>query len=112
MQQLTEILHMAAADPDWPFDDPQNVAVFTVHQIIRGEHIVDYVAHDDDDGAWQFLNRAVDFKMADAMLVGLSEMVKFDSSLRELWDLPYGWCAWREGKGQPWHRARKESEEE
>ncbi|MDX8443424.1 hypothetical protein [Mesorhizobium australafricanum] len=105
-------LHMTAADPDWPFDDPPNVAVFTIHQIIRGEHIVDYVAHDDDDGAWQFLNRAVDFKMADAMLVGLSEMVKFDSSLRELWDLPYGWCAWREGKGQPWHRARKEPEEE
>ena len=76
---------MTAADPDWPFDDPPNVAVITIRQIIRGEHIVDYVAHDDDDGAWQFLNRAVNFKMADAMLVGLSEMVKFDSSLRELW---------------------------
>lgn len=70
---------------------------------------MDYVAHDDDDGAWQFLNRAVGFKMADAMLVGLAEMVKFDSSLRELWDLPYGWCAWREAKGQPWQRARKEA---
>jgi len=99
---------MTAADPDWPFDDPPNVAVFTIHQIIRGKHIVDYVAHDDDDGAWQFLNRAVDFKMADAMLVGLSEMVKFDSSLRELWDLPYGWCAWREARDKSWHRARKE----
>lgn len=105
-------LHMTAADPDWPFDDPPNVAVFTIHQIIRGEHIVDYVAHDDDDGAWQFLNRAVDFKMADAMLVGLSEMVKRDNSLRELWDLPYGWCAWRESKDQPWHKARKEPEAE
>ena len=48
--------------------------------------------------------------MADAMLVGLSKMVKLDSSLGELWDLPYGWCAWREARGQPWHRARKEPE--
>jgi len=99
-------------DPDWPFDDPPTVAVFTIHQIIRGDKIVDYVTHDDDDGAWQFLNRAVGFQMADAMLVGLSEMLKFDSSLRDLWDLPYGWCAWREAKGQPWQRSRKEPEAE
>jgi hypothetical protein len=92
------------------FDDPPNVAVFTIRQIVVGEHIVDYVAHDDDDGAWQFLSRSVDFKMADAMLVGLSEMVKRDSSLRELWNLPYGWCAWREAKGRPWHRDKKEPE--
>ena len=97
-------------DSDWPFDDPPNVAVFTTRQIISGEHLIDYVAHDDDDGAWQFLNRGVDFEMADAMLVGLSKMVKLDSSLGELWDLPYGWCAWREARGQPWHRARKEPE--
>ncbi|RWM17261.1 hypothetical protein [Mesorhizobium sp.] len=97
--------------PDWPFDDPPNVAVFTTRQVMRGEHIIDYVVHDDDDGAWQFLNRAVDFKMANAMLVGLSEMVKRDNSLRELWDLPYGWHAWREGKGQPWHRAKQERED-
>ncbi|MDX8515595.1 hypothetical protein [Mesorhizobium captivum] len=97
-------------DPDWPFDDPPNVAVFTTRQVMKGEHIIDYVVHDDDDGAWQFLNRAVDFDMANAMLVGLSEMVKRDSSLRELWGLPYGWFAWREGKGQPWYRAQMEQE--
>jgi hypothetical protein len=97
-------------DSDWPFDDPPNVAVFTTRQIMKGERIIDYVLHDDDDGAWQFLNRADDFEMANAMLVGLSEMVERDNSLRELWDHPYGWCAWREGKGLPWHRGKEEPE--
>ena len=101
---------MTTIDPDWPFDDPPNVAVFMTRQIVRGEHIVDHVAHDDDDGAWQFLNRAIDFEMGNAMLVGLSEMVKRDSSLRKLWDISFGWCAWREGRGMPWHRGKKEPE--
>ena len=37
---------MTTIDPDWPFDDPPNVAVFMTRQIVRGEHIVDHVAHD------------------------------------------------------------------
>ena len=40
---------------DWPFDDPKNVATFTVHQIARDRNPILRVTHDSEDGAWQFL---------------------------------------------------------
>lgn len=38
----------------WPFEDPQNVAVFTVRSILDGDDWIYYVTHDEEDGAWQF----------------------------------------------------------
>ena len=40
---------------DWPFADPPNVVSITVRQVVdRGEPIL-LVAHDAEDGGWQFL---------------------------------------------------------
>ena len=89
---------------NWPFADPPNVATFTVRQIIDREHPILMVCHDDDDGSWQFLTgNAID--MADAMLVGLQEMVRRDPSLSQLADLPLGWKAWRNNSNETWQRA-------
>jgi hypothetical protein len=90
-------------DDDWPFDQPRNCAVVTLRSIIfEGEPIL-YVSHDANDNGWQFLDgRPVD--MANAALVGLGTIVRHDTSLLELADLPPGWSARRPSKDSPWQR--------
>lgn len=39
---------------NWPFTDPQNLAVFTVRSIWESGKPILYVYHDGGDGAWQF----------------------------------------------------------
>jgi hypothetical protein len=96
---------------NWPFADPPDVASITVRQIVREGHPVLLVAHDADDGSWQFLTGGA-FDVADGMVVSLQGMVERDSSLAELADLPLGWQAWREQRGSPWQRGPSESAED
>ena len=92
---------------DWPFSDPQNVAVFTIGDILSESSPILYVTHDIDDGAWQFLpDSGAD--MSKAKVVALKEIVRLDSSICELADLPLGWVATRQGKSTPWTRAKKD----
>jgi hypothetical protein len=92
---------------DWPFDDPENTAVFCLARILRGTCPLLLVTHDEEDGSWQFLDGEHVFE-EEAVLVSLGGMVQFDPSLRELADLPLGWYAWRPGPDQPWQRAQGE----
>lgn len=98
---------------DWPFEDPENVAVFTLGRIVRGEALILLVTHDEDDGGWQFLDGG-EVAVADAALVSLREMARIDPGILELADLPVGWVAERAGPGEPWQRspARDEGERE
>lgn len=89
---------------DWPFDDPPNVAVFTVRSIVEGGLPILLVTHDEDDGAWQFHDGSDQPRDEDAMIVGLREMLDHDATIAELADLPYGWIAWRAAPDQPWQR--------
>lgn len=91
---------------DWPFDDPENVVSMTVRQITHGGQPILYVAHDADDGMWQFLTGGP-VQMADAMIVALREVYDIDPSISELADLPLGWTAERSAPGQPWRRSSR-----
>jgi len=96
---------------NWPFDDPPNVASITVRQIVHGGEPIRLVAHDAEDGGWQFLTgEAVD--VADAMLVSLASIVRRDPSIAELANLPRGWRASRAAVGHPWQRSPVEPEAE
>ncbi|RPI61048.1 MAG: hypothetical protein EHM48_06260 [Planctomycetaceae bacterium] len=90
-------------DQDWPFADPKNLAVFTVRQIMRNGKPILRVSHDDDDGAWQFLQWGTPEKR-DAMIVTLEEIVQNDSTICEPADLPLGWRAWRRNMDDMWQR--------
>jgi hypothetical protein len=96
---------------DWPFDDPPNVATFTVRQIVDGGEPILLVAHDAEDGGWQFLTGGP-ISMSDAMLVSLAEIVRRDPSVVELADLPLGWEASRMALGASWERVRAVATEE
>ncbi len=92
-------------DNNWPFDDPLNVAVFTVRSILKQGKPILYVSHDEDDGAWQF-HTGREPKEEESSIVALKSIVKIDESIKELADLPYGWCAWRESVNDPWKREK------
>jgi hypothetical protein len=94
---------------NWPFDDPKNVAVFTVRQIARDGNPILRVTHDSEDGAWQFLEWGTP-REEDAMIVGLEEMARIDPSILELADLPIGWRAIRPSPTEPWQRERNSNE--
>lgn len=95
------------SDPDWPFDQAQNCATFTLRSIIFDGHPILHVSHDIDDHSWQFLDdKPVD--MANAALVALSTIVKHDSSVLEIADLPPGWIAIRDSVRSPWRRVPRE----
>jgi hypothetical protein len=53
------------------------------------------------DGGWQCIDGG-DSDEEDAIVVGLSEIVRFESIVGELADLPLGWYAWRNAVGEPW----------
>ena len=95
---------------DWPFSDPKNVATITLRQILEDGRPILYVSRDAEDGCWQFMDGGDNPDVKDGRVVSLSCIVEQDPSLRELADLPLGWCAWREHVDAPWQRAPKADE--
>ncbi|MDP9174329.1 MAG: DUF2185 domain-containing protein [Planctomycetota bacterium] len=88
----------------FPFNEPGNVAVFTLKTIVFGGDPILHVTHDSDDSTWQFLGGG-DAEEANAALISLSEILSLDPTIAELADLPLGWHAWRRSKNEPWQRA-------
>ena len=64
-----------------------------------------YVSHDADDGAWQYLGDRM-VEGGGPVLVCLQHPVERDPSLKELADLPVGWCAERAAPSEPWSRLK------
>jgi hypothetical protein len=93
---MSAILH-------WPFQDPQNVAVFTTKQVVKERKPILFVTHDADDGAWQFHSGDM-ARDEDAMILALSEIVEIDPTITELADLPLGYKASRTSLSSSWKR--------
>ena len=91
---------------DWPFQEPADLAVIVNWRIVRKGEWIAYASHCADDFGWQFhTNDPGPPQMRDAFVVGLGEIVQLDPTIKDQADLPVGWCAWRESKDSPWHRA-------
>jgi hypothetical protein len=88
------------------FSEPPNLAVITTKRVLEGAPIV-LVAHDEDDGGWQFLCGTTN-DPADGRVVSLAGIVSGDPSVEELADLPVGWQASRAKLGDPWVRAKQD----
>jgi hypothetical protein len=87
----------------WPFADPENLATFTVEDVLTGTKPILYVSHDVSDGGWQFLT-GEDLSESTPKLVCLADVVGLEPAIRELADLRLGWYAEREAPGAPWQR--------
>ncbi|MBC8868871.1 MAG: hypothetical protein H8E44_05610 [Planctomycetes bacterium] len=90
---------------DWPFEDVPNLAVITLTRITDGSNPILYVVH-DEDGDWQFLDGG-DVSEEDAEMASLKRVVELDPTIKELADLPSGWCAEREAVGKTWQRFQR-----
>jgi hypothetical protein len=98
----------AANDPesslhDWKFNDPPHTGVFTTKRVMSGDDPVTRVFHDVEDGAWQF-HGPDESKPEDLAYVCFHHIVDNDTTIKDLADLPVGWCAWRENVKAPWVR--------
>jgi len=85
------------------FKEPENTAVFTTKFVIVDKKDITTVYHDKEDGAWQFMSEGHfdDFSTV-AKLVGLGQIVKIDSTLTQVADMPRGYFAHRKSKGEKW----------
>ena len=92
---------------EWPFEAPRNTAVITTVRVTDHDYPVLLVTHDSDDGGWQFLCGGA-AGANEARIIGLEEAVNRDPTLRELADLPEGWCARRDNLKSPWRREPNE----
>jgi hypothetical protein len=93
---------------DWPFDDPPDVAIISLRDIMERKRPILYVAHDSEDGMWQFTDGRDDPQASDAVFLLLEEVIEIDPTIAELADLPLGWSAWRDNARQKWQREQKE----
>lgn len=87
------------------FSDAENTACLTYRHVVHDKDPILYVAHDEDDGTWQFLC-GKDHDVSDAMLVSLIEVVKIDPSVNALYEMPLGFCASRTTVGGEWTPSR------
>jgi hypothetical protein len=93
---------------DFKFHESPNLGIFTTRQWLEEGKPVLRVLH-DLDGDWQFLTG--DQYPDDIRLVALSQVVKKDPTLNDVFNLDYGESAGREFVGGAWTRMKEESEE-
>lgn len=91
---------------DFPFDENPKVAVLTCCHVINDNKPVLYVAHDLEDGMWQFLC-GKEHTEDEGMVVGLFEIYERDESLAALATLPLGCEATRKYVGDNWTGRKK-----
>ncbi len=93
------------AGSDWPFQDEKHTLVVTQRSAIEQRRPILTVLRDSADGQWTFLadeNPLIDV----VVLVTLEDMLKIDSSLVGVADLPPGWKASRSAIGSAWQRKK------
>jgi hypothetical protein len=95
---------------DWPFDDPENLAVITTTQVMNDNMPIHMVIRYRHDESWVFLANAENEDIENAMLTTLGEVLARDTTLAEIADLPPGWIATRDTIGGAWARGENHDE--
>lgn len=91
------------------WDDPVDIAALTLPEVAARKNPVLLVIHDlgvgEGLGGWLFLDGQ---EMAGRKPTGIAkvDLLRMDSTLAEVTDLPVGWQASREARGKPWKRER------
>jgi hypothetical protein len=86
---------------EFKFNEDKHLSIFTTRQWLEEHKPILRVVH-DHDGDWQFLTG--DQISEDIRVVSLSEIVRSDQTLNEVFDLEYGEVAERALIGEEWER--------
>ena len=97
-------------DPHFKFIEKTNRGVYTTRQVMQDNYPI-FTVHHEQDRDWQFLCGTT-YEYEDLVVVCLEHIVEKDPSVNELYDLPYGWMAFREKPGDNWEREELEVEDE
>ena len=89
----------------WPFTDPTNTTAYTTVLVLKKQHPILLVTH-DEDGDWQVLCGTTN-SSDDGRVACLGCLFLLDPTIGVLADLPPGWRAWRETVADSWHREAK-----
>ncbi len=84
------------------FPDDENKRVFTSRFVVKKKELITYVAHESDDGAWQFYSESQYNSFKDIRVVPLKTIIALDKTILEIADLPRGFEAIREKKDGEW----------
>lgn len=93
---------------EFPFNEPENTAVFTCNHIIENNAPVLYVSHDKEDGMWQFLCGEA-HTIKDGRMISLKEIYDIDNTISKIADMPYGYFAERNDKNSNWQIKKSDS---
>jgi hypothetical protein len=106
-KDLTELNEPHYHDSDfvWPFPGPIHEAVFVCQHVTESRRPVLYVTHEESDSYWQFLcgKRHIE---KDVRMSCFGCFIARDHSLRDLSELPLGWCTVRKRVAAQWTRSR------
>lgn len=85
------------------FKEPDNTAVFTTKFVTTDKKEITEVHHDEDEGDWQFFSddHFKDYRQV-VKVVGLGQIIKLDTTLLEIADMPVGYLAHRKFRGDRW----------
>jgi Domain of unknown function (DUF4262) len=95
---------------DWKFTDGPHTQVFLSKTVHEKQEPITYVSHDASDSSWQFLGDLMS-EGGGPVVSCLHHPIDDDPTLKELFDLPLGWCASRENSASPWQRFERPPEE-
>jgi len=88
---------------DKKFREADNTAVFTTKFVMTDKKDITTVTHENEDGTWMFFSSDHFDNFEDvAKIVGLGEIIRADSTILELADMPAGYSAHRKFKGDKW----------
>lgn len=86
---------------DFPFQEAPNTATFVCSHILSEGAPILHVAHDEEDGVWQFLC-GYQHRIDEARIISLKEAFEIDHSVGQLCDMPCGHCAERKSIDDDW----------
>lgn len=87
---------------EFKFNESKNVSCIVCKHIVKKERTINLVTHDEGDGQWGFLCGEPGHQTKDYMLISLSEVIKIDKSVNDLFEMPLGHCATREDINDKW----------
>lgn len=87
---------------DYHFSEPESTACMACTHVLDEHLPILYVAHDEDDGMWQFLCGADGHESEHAKIVSLGEVSAIDPSVNDLHDMPLAMAATRKSVNDRW----------
>lgn len=91
---------------EYKFKEAENTACFVCDHVLSKQRPILYVAHDKEDGSWQFLCGQDDHTEANAKIISLKNATVIDTTINDLYEMPLGVGAERKSIKDKWTLSR------